>query len=109
MRAIRTGPSLTAAPAPTPPPPTLPRQRGYFAGQQGYGYRSMEAFVDAASEVMNGAASAPEIARAGGLATADSTLPVTAILEAGRRSLDNGCKPVRIVYGADGRACAFEL
>ena len=86
-----------------------PDQRGYFAGQQGYGYRSMEAFVEAATEVMGGAATAAEIEAAGVLATASSTLPVTAILEAGRRSLDAGGKPVAIKYGADGRACAFEV
>jgi D-galacturonate reductase len=94
---------------PATPSSFPPTQRGYFAGQQGYGYRSMEAFVDAASEVMSGAASAAEIEKAGVLATADSTLPVTAILEAGRRSLDAGGKPVRIIYGADGRASAFEV
>ena len=85
-----------------------PDQRGFFAGQQGYGYRSIEAFVDAATEVAAGAASAAEIEAAGVLATASSTTPVTAILEAGRRSLNAGGRPVTILYGADGRASGFE-
>ena len=92
--------------SPPPPPRPLPRQRytpdeaGRFAGQQGYGYRSIEAFVDAASAVARGAAR-KDAER--GLATIAGTLVVTAMLEAGRRSLDAGGRPVRIVYeGEDG-------
>ena len=87
----------------------VPDQRGYFAGQQGYGYRSMEAFVEAATAVANGERTAAEIEAEGVLATASSTLPVTAILEAGRKSLDNGGRPVTIAYGSDGKASALNV
>ena len=39
-----------------------------------------------------------------GLATIAGTLVVTAMLEAGRRSLDSGGRPVRIVYDGEGSA-----
>jgi len=81
-----------------------PDARGYFAGQAGYGYRSIEAFVDTAAEVARGELTAAALEGTGVLATARSTLVVTAILEAGRRSLDAQGKPVRIVYGDEGRS-----
>jgi D-galacturonate reductase len=68
---------------------------GRFAGQQGYGYRSFEAFVLAAQ-------SGPEYGLDARLATADRTLAVTAILEAGRRSLDAGGAPVAIDWDDAG-------
>jgi D-galacturonate reductase len=75
-----------------------PDAEGHFAGQSGYGYRSIEAFVDAVAQVR--ANNAQFDAFSGRLATVDDTVTVTAILEAGRRSLDNG-KPYRIEYSRD--------
>ena len=75
-----------------------PDGRGYFAGQTGYGYRSIEAFVRAAEAVRDGTTTIAEVESAGELAVAASTLQVTAILEAGRRSLDAGGAPIRITY-----------
>ena len=74
-----------------------PDERGFFAGQTGYGYRSIEAFVEAAAA---GRAGAPTADAAAGLADAThaQALMVTAVLEAGRRSLDAAGKPVRILY-----------
>ena len=84
----------------------VPDARGYFAGQTGYGYRSIEAFVDAATAARAGV---PVADAQAGLATLEATLKTTAILEAGRRSLDAGGRAVRIVYetreGAPARAC----
>ncbi len=82
-----------------------PDAQGYFSGQSGYGYRSIEAFIDAAEQVRSGAAS-PDDFR-GGLATVDDTVLVTAILEAGRRSLDSGGLPHQIEYAANGNAVAL--
>lgn len=64
---------------------------GRFRGQDAYGYRSLEIFIDAAS------ASASDE-----LAEAKDTLSTTAILEAGRVSLDHGGFPVEIHYDPAG-------
>ena len=77
-----------------------PDADGYFAGQSGYGYRSIEAFLQAVESVRCGQAE-PERFH-GKLATAHDTLLVTAILEAGRRSLDEQGMAIKIDYDADG-------
>ena len=77
-----------------------PDASGHFSGQSGYGYRSIEAFIDAVQSVHNGEAAAADFRNH--LATIDDTMLVTAILEAGRRSLDSGGLPQRIGYSADG-------
>lgn len=74
----------------------VPDAEGRFAGQLGYGYRSIEAFVDGVRAINSGAASLEKTAAA--LPSSGNTLQTTAILEAGRRSLDNGGRPVRIKY-----------
>jgi D-galacturonate reductase len=84
-----------------------PDAQGYFSGQSGYGYRSIEAFVDAVDQVRSGIAR-PEDFR-GGLATIDDTVLVTAILEAGRRSLDSGGLPHQIEYAANGGAVSLSV
>ncbi|WP_168563988.1 Gfo/Idh/MocA family protein [Crateriforma spongiae] len=65
-----------------------PDAEGRFAGQTGYGYRSIEAFVQAAIKIRRGHATPDDFH--GRLATAKDTINVTAILQAGRRSLDTG-------------------
>jgi D-galacturonate reductase len=84
-----------------------PDAQGYFSGQSGYGYRSIEAFVDAVSQVRDGVATPAEFR--GGLATVDDTVLVTAILEAGRRSLDHGGLPQQIEYAGSGSAVALSV
>jgi D-galacturonate reductase len=84
-----------------------PDAQGYFSGQSGYGYRSIEAFVDAVSQVRSGSAT-PEDFR-GGLATVEDTVLVTAILEAGRRSLNSGGVPHQIEYAGSGEAVALSV
>jgi D-galacturonate reductase len=76
-----------------------PDSRGRFAGQTGYGYRSIEAFVAAGQALQRGE---PLAEVAAGLASVAATIYVTAVLEAGRISLDNGGKAVRIVYADSG-------
>ena len=65
-----------------------PDADGHFAGRSGYGYRSIEDFVEAANAIRANRATTESFA--GKLATSQETAVVTAILEAGRRSLDQG-------------------
>jgi len=69
---------------------------GQFSGQQGYGYMSIEAFVDSATKVRNGISKPEEFDQY--LPTIKETLASTAILECGRRSLDNSGKAFIIHY-----------
>jgi D-galacturonate reductase len=69
---------------------------GRFVGQTGYGYRSLEAFVDAVAAINAGRASARDFDAS--LPTVHTTYLTTAVLEAGRRSLDAGGAVVEIVY-----------
>ena len=78
-----------------------PGETGEFVGQSGYGYRSIEDFIRACTSIRAGHKLAADYS--GRLATAQETLPVTAILEAGRRSLDAHGKPITIHYTEDGK------
>ena len=82
-----------------------PDAAGHFAGQLGYGYRCIEAFIDAVNQIRAGAATARSFD--GGLATVHDTPTVTAILEAGRRSLDADGAAISIA--ADGAGVATGL
>jgi D-galacturonate reductase len=77
-----------------------PSPEGAFVGQQAYGYRSFEAFIDAVQKISAGAAAPRDFDSL--LATVHTTQQGTAILEAGRVSLDNGGATVDIVYEGDG-------
>jgi D-galacturonate reductase len=74
---------------------------GMFSGQTGYGVRSFENFIDACRAINSGKAVADDY-NDGSLATVHTTLQGTAILEAGRRSLDDDSRPMDIVYEGDG-------
>lgn len=76
-----------------------PDEEGNFNGQSGYGYVSFEKFVDGCTAVNNGSLK-PEDLDARGLPTLKNTIATTAILEAGRRSIDED-REVRIEI-ADG-------
>ena len=78
-----------------------PGADGRFAGQSGYGYRSIADFVEAARAIREGRATAADFE--GRLATVEETVVTTAVLEAGRRSLDNGGAAVTIEYDEHGR------
>jgi D-galacturonate reductase len=75
-----------------------PDDTGRFAGRAGYGYRSIEDFVLAARAIQAGEAVASDFR--GKLATVQDTVWVTAILEAGRRSLDTGGKVIELDLAA---------
>ena len=73
-----------------------PDEEGNFDGQSGYGYVSFEKFVRAAGEVNQGKVTLEELDGREGLPTLANTVLTTAILEAGRRSLDDGGRGVEI-------------
>lgn len=76
-----------------------PSEAGNFDGQRGYGYISIEKFVDAARSV-NAGMSQPLDYDTHGLPTIANTVLTTAILHAGRISLDER-RPVEINYSED--------
>lgn len=86
----------------------VPDSRGRYAGQNGYGYISFERFVRAACDVRAGRATPADFDGGDDVATLASCAAVTAVLEAGRRSLDADGAPMRIVYGDDGEPLRVE-
>ena len=78
-----------------------PNTQGYFAGQTGYGYRSISAFVDAVCQIREGGTSPSDFQDR--LASIQQTLTMTAILEAGRQSLDHGGVPQFLIHDDNGR------
>jgi hypothetical protein len=80
-----------------------PDELGNFNGQSGYGYVSFEKFIDGV-EAVNGGMGVEELDKRG-LPTLANTIMTTAILEAGRRSLDGGMRGVKISRNGDGTGC----
>lgn len=72
-----------------------PDEEGNFAGQTGYGYISFEKFVDAVNALNAGKVTLDELDQRP-LPTLKNTIATGAILEAGRRSLDES-RPIEIV------------
>ena len=77
-----------------------PDEEGNFNGQSGYGYVSFEKFIHGVTAVNEGSLSLDELDRRG-LPTLGNTVLTTAILEGGRRSLDEGGRLVEIVGEGD--------
>ncbi|RYP79530.1 hypothetical protein DL770_006630 [Monosporascus sp. CRB-9-2] len=77
-----------------------PDEEGNFNGQGGYGYVSFEKFVDGCNAI-NAGQLKPEDLDARPLPTLKNTIATTAILEAGRRSIDEG-REVQIQVTDDG-------
>jgi D-galacturonate reductase len=73
---------------------------GMFSGQGSYGVKSFENFIDACRCVNSGNCK-PSDYDDGSLATVHTTYQGTAILEAGRKSLDMDGRPVDVVYDGD--------
>lgn len=84
----------------------LPGADGHFAGHHGYGYKSIEAFVNAAVALNAGEVTLEELDASH--PTLHATTLTTAILEAGYKSLRANGKTVTIKYGADGEPIALE-
>ncbi|KAL7571597.1 hypothetical protein ACA910_021007 [Epithemia clementina (nom. ined.)] len=74
-----------------------PSDHKTFAGQDSYGYKSFEKFINACRSI-NAAQSQPSAYNDGSLATVHTTMQGTAILEAGRLSLDADGQPMDIIY-----------
>ena len=64
-----------------------PDEEGNFNGQGGYGYVSFEKFIDAVTGLKEGKVTLEDLDKRG-LPTLLNTIATTAILEAGRKSLD---------------------
>ncbi|KAJ9609132.1 hypothetical protein H2200_006903 [Cladophialophora chaetospira] len=79
-----------------------PDEEGNFNGQSGYGYVSFEKFIDGVTGVNEGRLSLDQLDKRG-LPTLRNTILTTAILEAGRRSLDEGNRLVEIVVDEDDK------
>jgi D-galacturonate reductase len=73
---------------------------GEFAGQGSYGVKSFENFIDACRAI-NAGTKTPNDYDDGSLATVHTTMQGTAILEAGRMSLDSDGQPMDILYEGD--------
>lgn len=69
---------------------------GRFTAQRCYGYISFESFVDAAHQINCGAKVPADFDHL--LPTIHTTVAATAILEAGRLSLDMGGRPMQLMY-----------
>lgn len=76
-----------------------PSESGHFDGQRGYGYISIEKFIDATRSV-NAGLTQPADYDTHGLPTIQNTVLTTAILHAGRISLDEK-RPVYIKQSGD--------
>lgn len=74
-----------------------PDEEGNFNGQTGYGYVSFEKFIDAVTALNEGRVTLEQLDKRG-LPTLRNTIATTAILEAGRISLDER-RPVEIIKG----------
>ncbi|KAH8692739.1 putative NAD binding Rossmann fold oxidoreductase [Talaromyces proteolyticus] len=77
-----------------------PDEEGNFGGQTGYGYISFEKFIDAVTALNEGRVTLDELDKRG-LPTLKNTIATTAILHAGRLSLDEK-RSVEIVSDASG-------
>lgn len=77
-----------------------PDESGNFAGQGGYGYVSFEKFIDAVTALNEGKVTLDQLDQRG-LPTLKNTIATGAILEAGRRSLDEK-RTIKIVE-AEGK------
>jgi D-galacturonate reductase len=73
---------------------------GDFSGQNGYGVRSFENFIDACQTINDGKKT-PDDFNDGSIATVHTTFQGTAILEAGRMSLDSDGQPMDLIYEND--------
>lgn len=83
-----------------------PDGNGRFAGQGGYGFKSIEVFAKAVEKIVAGESVPADFN--GLLATIDDTLLTTAVLHAGRKSLDEGGRIQTLVYDGAGAFVGFK-
>jgi D-galacturonate reductase len=77
-----------------------PDEEGNFGGQTGYGYISFEKFIDACAAINEKRLTLADLDKRP-LPTLRNTIATTAILEAGRRSLDE--RKTIIIDESDGQ------
>lgn len=77
-----------------------PDEEGNFGGQTGYGYISFEKFIDAVTALNENRVTLDQLDQRA-LPTLKNTIATTAILQAGRISLDEK-RPVKITKSSDG-------
>ena len=87
--------------------PARDASTGAFAGQRCYGYLSFEAFIDAAAACNEGTRRPAEYDDV--LPTLAATADATAILEAGRRSLDAHGQPFELIYKSADAATPVQI
>ncbi|KAI6777694.1 scyllo-inositol 2-dehydrogenase-like protein [Emericellopsis cladophorae] len=75
-----------------------PDEDGNFQGHTGYGYVSIEKFIDGCTAINAKKASLDDLDNKG-LPTLKNTIATTAILEAGRRSIDEGREVEIVIEG----------
>ncbi len=85
-----------------------PDEHGYFSGQQGYGFKSLELFVDSAVQLSAGTATLQSLEKSVAAITAAATHRATAILHAARMSIDSK-RSVLIKYDERDYPVDFEL
>eukprot|EP01130_Rhizamoeba_saxonica_P009028 TRINITY_DN3663_c0_g1_i1.p1 TRINITY_DN3663_c0_g1~~TRINITY_DN3663_c0_g1_i1.p1 ORF type:complete len:416 (-),score=92.31 TRINITY_DN3663_c0_g1_i1:26-1273(-) len=78
-----------------------PSASGHFAGQSGYGYVSLQTFVEAAQQLNTGKVEDPSYFDDKELATVNEEFLTTAILQAGKKSIESG-EVVTIEYTEEG-------
>lgn len=83
-----------------------PGPDGHFDGHSGYGYKSLEAFVKSASDLRNGKITLEQAESR--VASARETVMTTAILQAGRMSIDSGGAVVSIHYDDKAQEGSYE-
>lgn len=81
---------------------------GFFSGQNGYGVRSFENFIDACQSINEGKKK-PDDYNDGSIATVHTTFQGTAILEAGRMSLDADGQPMDLIYEGEEDVDPIEI
>jgi len=84
-----------------------PDELGRYAGQSTYGHISFERFVDAVNDIRAGRQTPEDFDKI--LPTGNTTKQMTAILEAGRMSLDNNGANVILKYDENNEVTALAL
>lgn len=84
-----------------------PDEQGNFNGQLGYGYRSFDSFIDAVDQIQSKTQTTESFDSQ--LPTLTTTSTLTAILQAGRLSLDNQSRRVVIQYDSNKLPSSLEV
>jgi len=84
----------------------LPGPDGHFNGHHGYGYKSLDVFVNSCIAVNEGSTKLEDLHNR--IPTLKACIVTTAILEAGRASLDGKGKRMTFTYDSEGTISGYE-